>query len=75
MIRPLDLASDGREAIPLTEKILALIENALRRYARFGSISNTEFGLMLADPRAEIEQLLRSQLVDRVHIKDLPEDV
>jgi hypothetical protein len=71
MIRVIDLASDGRESIILTNKILDIIVCALS--PRFGTI--TELERALVDEREDIKIILRDATRDRVHIKYLPEYV
>jgi hypothetical protein len=71
MIRVIDLASDGRESIILTNKIIDIIVCALS--PRFGTI--TELERALVDEREDIKIILRDATRDRVHIKDLPEYV
>jgi hypothetical protein len=66
-----DFCSTGREAYALTDSAITRFIAALRRDSRFREISFAEFDLLLAEPRARIEEDIFHALRDRVHIDDI----
>ena len=64
-------ASDGREAVRIVEELFDAVVVALRRDPRFAGILLREFDQIFADVRADAEQRLFDQLIDRVHLDDV----
>jgi hypothetical protein len=71
--RPVDFASDGRNAYPIASDLPDDVVAAMRRDPRSRSVSRDEFDLLLADVRAGIERKLLRELRRRFRLEDLPD--
>jgi hypothetical protein len=64
-------ATTGHEAFRIVDDLFANIIASLRRDQRFTMVRPSEFDLLLADVRHDVEQRLFDELHDRVHLDDV----